>query len=58
MTDPRRIRIAEIDLMFEQARGWGSWMATASIERRNLVNQLNSEGHNLEHKYRTNVRVD
>jgi hypothetical protein len=56
-TDPRRIRIAEIDLMFEQARGWGSWMVMCANEREGLVNQLNAEGHQIEHKHKARSGV-
>jgi hypothetical protein len=45
-------RIAEIDGMFEEAGGWGSWMSEASDERKGLVNRLRAE-HGVEapHKY-------
>lgn len=36
-------RIAEIDVMFESATDWGSWMSTASSERKHLVNRLRDE---------------
>lgn len=45
-------RIKEIDKMFEEAIGWGSWMIMCANEREDLVNKLNREfGHNLKHKY-------
>lgn len=44
-------RIAEIDSMFEQAVGWGSWMVMAANEREALVNKLRAAGHDIEHKY-------
>lgn len=40
------IRIAEIDLMFEQATGWGSWMVECANERETLADRWN-----LPHKY-------
>ena len=39
-------RIAEIDAMFEEATGWGSWMVMAANEREALANE-----HNLPQKY-------
>lgn len=39
-------RVAEIDAMFEQATGWGSWMVECANEREALANQLG-----IEHKY-------
>lgn len=39
-------RIAEIDAMFEQAQGWGSWMVMYANEREALANK-----HSLPHKY-------
>lgn len=44
-------RIAEIDVMFEAAKGWGSWMMTASHERRDLVRELARLGVDVEHKW-------
>lgn len=46
-------RIAEIDRLFEDATGWGSWMVTAANEREELVNYLNSfaPAHKVPHKY-------
>lgn len=66
MTDPATIekiaRIKQIDAMFRDASGWGSWMVTAANEREALVNQLNNEGHSLKHNYQarssTGGRVD
>lgn len=49
--DPRLARIAEIDAMFADATGWGSWMAMCSNERERLVNALNKEGHDIAHKH-------
>jgi len=57
MADPRLTRIAEIDAMFEQARGWGSWMVMCANEREGLVNQLNAEGHQIEHKHKARSGV-
>jgi TnpA family transposase len=39
-------RVAEIDAMFEQATGWGSWTVSAANEREFLANV-----HGFEHKY-------
>ena len=39
-------RVAKIDLMFESATGWGSWMVECANEREHLANQLG-----IEHKY-------
>ena len=44
-------RIAQIDRMFEDAGGWGSWMVTAANEREALVNCLRRDGVAVEHKY-------
>lgn len=35
-------RLAEIDDMFENATGWGSWMVSVANEREVLVNSINS----------------
>jgi len=52
MTDSEKIhRIAVIDSDFENARAWGSWMVTVANERERLVNDLNSRGHNLPHRF-------
>jgi hypothetical protein len=40
-------RVAEIDKMFEDAKGWGSWMVEAANEREALADQFG-----LEHKWR------
>ena len=51
MTDNEKLsRISEIDGYFEGATGWGSWMVTCANEREKLVNDLNANGHNIEHK--------
>ncbi len=50
-TDPRRVRIAEIDAEFERAIGWGSWMVMCANEREALVNELRAEGHDIQRKY-------
>lgn len=34
-------RIAEIDVMFEGAKGWRSWMVMLANEREDLATQLN-----------------
>jgi hypothetical protein len=39
-------RIAEIDAMFAEATGWGSWMVMCANEREALANEFG-----LEHKY-------
>jgi len=36
-------RVAKIDKKFEEASGWGSWMADASKERENLANRFGFE---------------
>jgi len=46
-----RRRIAEIDAMFEDAAGWGSWMVEAANEREALVDRLIAAGHAAEHKH-------
>jgi hypothetical protein len=45
------LRMAEIDVMFEGATGWGSWMVGAANEREGLVNALRKEGHHIDHKH-------
>ena len=61
-SDPRLARIAEIDIMFAAATGWGSWMVMAANEREGLVNARRKEGHQIEHKYQARTtsgeRVD
>jgi hypothetical protein len=37
-------RIAQIDRMFEDATGWGSWMIMSANEREDLVDQLRAGG--------------
>lgn len=44
-------RVAEIDAMFEQATGWGSWMVMTANERERLVDDLQANGYNVEHKW-------
>jgi hypothetical protein len=51
MSDPRLARITEIDLMFAEASGWGSWMVMCANEREALVDALKRDGHEVEHKY-------
>lgn len=41
-----RQRVAEIDAMFEEAKGWGSWMVMCANERETLADQ-----YGFEHKY-------
>lgn len=51
-------RIAQIDRMFEEAAGWGSWMATASGERAGLVYSLAKwNGVIVKHKFQMAPRV-
>lgn len=50
-TQQQLARVAEIDSKFENAMGWGSWMAEASSERRCLVRQLAANGITVEHKW-------
>ena len=49
--DERLKRIAEIDAMFEDATGWGSWMVMCANEREGLVNALRKDGHDIPHKH-------
>lgn len=49
--DPRFARIAEIDMMFKDVTGWGSWMVMAANEREQLVDALRKEGHAIDHKF-------
>lgn len=44
--DEEIARVTEIDKMFEQATGWGSWMVECANEREYLANK-----HGLPHKY-------
>lgn len=39
-------RVSEIDRMFEEAKGWGSWMVMLANEREALSDQFG-----FEHKY-------
>lgn len=39
-------RVAEIDVMFARATGWGSWMVMAANEREHIANV-----YGFEHKY-------
>lgn len=38
--DEAKARIREIDGMFEDAYGWGSWMVEAANERESIANQF------------------
>jgi hypothetical protein len=49
--DDRLKRIAEIDAMFEEAAGWGSWMVSCANERECLVEGLAHDGIKVAHKY-------
>lgn len=51
-------RIAEIDAMFDDTTGWGSWMVGASLERKDLINAINARGGDIPHKYLTNAKLD
>jgi hypothetical protein len=44
--DAAKARIAEIDAMFESAKGWGSWMVMVANERERLAEKCG-----LEHKW-------
>ena len=45
-------RIAEIDKMFEAAKGWGSWMVEAANERKALANRFG-----FPHKYQAQTAI-
>ena len=49
--DARLLRINEIDAMFSNATGWGSWMVMCANERERIVNALNAEGRDIAHKH-------
>ena len=49
--DSAEFRVAMIDLQFEAATGWGSWMVDLANERENLVDLLKLAGVQIEHKY-------
>lgn len=54
--DQKIARIAQIDAMFEEATGWGSWMVDCANERASLVDRLAKYDDTIvEHKYRTNA---
>lgn len=38
--DEAKTRIAEIDKMFEEATGWGSWMVMCANDREALADQF------------------
>ena len=40
LMDDITAHIAEIDVMFASAKGWGSWMVACANERESLVQQL------------------
>lgn len=44
-------RIAEIDAMFERAKGWGSWMVMTANDREALVDRLRAAGEDIDHKH-------
>ena len=44
-------RIAEIDRLFSESTGWGSWMVAAANERESLVTKLRTEGVQIEHRF-------
>jgi hypothetical protein len=37
--------------MFQEAKGWGSWMVECANERERLVDGLKANGYEIEHKY-------
>jgi hypothetical protein len=41
--DEAKTRIAEIDKLFEEATGWGSWMVMAANERESLATKFGLE---------------
>ena len=49
--DEALMRLSEIDLMFAQATGWGSWMVGCANEREDLANKLRANGIMVAHKY-------
>ena len=50
-TDEKLAFIDQLDLKFEAASAWGSWMVMAANERERLVNELRVAGINIEHKW-------
>lgn len=49
-------RIREIDKMFEDASGWGSWMVECANEREDLVDRLNRQyGFGIKHKWQARI---
>ena len=59
MSDSDKIsRIAVIDSDFENAKTWGSWMVMAANEREALVNDLNSRGHKIAHRFLARTEGD
>jgi TnpA family transposase len=38
-----KVRVAEIDAMFEAATGWGSWMVSVANEREAIANKFGFE---------------
>ena len=52
MTDQEKLsRVAAIDVLFEDATGWGSWMVSAANDRERLVSDLNTRGYDIPHKH-------
>lgn len=49
--DNAMARLAKIDEVFADARGWGSWMVGLANEREALVNNLARFGVVVAHKY-------
>jgi hypothetical protein len=44
-------QIARIDDAFARATGWGSWMVSSANSREYLVEKLNADGFDLEHRH-------
>jgi len=44
-------RVQQIDILFENASGWGGWMVMCANEREALVNKLRADGTMIGHKY-------
>lgn len=44
-------RVEQLDAMFSDASGWGSWMVECANERETLMKKLAEHGVMIEHKY-------
>ena len=51
LIEAAKIRIAQIDAMFEGATSWGSWMVECANEREAYVAKLRAAGVDIEHKH-------